>query len=87
MSFIRCERCNFTENQSINSTDEYGAAVGIYLGNQFGSRESTQAYEFTDWSACMNYDEVYIILFLITPLLSCNAAYSTKIKETMGYLP
>ena len=49
VSYVRCDKCNFTNNLGINSRDEYGAAVGIYLVNQFGSRESAPRYEFTDW--------------------------------------
>ena len=49
VSLVRCERCNFTNNRGINTTDGYGAAVGIYLVNQFGSIESAPRYEFIDW--------------------------------------
>lgn len=49
VSYVRSDRCNFTNNLGINSTDEYGAAIGIYQVNQFGSRESAPRYEFTDW--------------------------------------
>ena len=56
VSFVRCDRCNFTNNVGINSRDEYGAAVGIYLVNQFGSRESAPRYEFTDWYIIIIYN-------------------------------
>ena len=49
VSFVRCERCNFTNNSGINSRDEYGAAVAIYLVNQFGRREAAPSSQFIDW--------------------------------------
>ena len=39
-------------NLGINSTVEYGAAVGVYLVNQFGSIESAPRSEFIDWYVC-----------------------------------
>lgn len=49
VSFVRCKRCNFTNNRGVNSRDEYGAAVAMYLVNQFGRREAAPNSEFIDW--------------------------------------
>ena len=49
VSYVRCERCNFTGNSGLNSSDEYGAAVALKRIVPFENRENIPKYDFIDW--------------------------------------
>ena len=51
VSFVRCEQCNFTKNYGTDTKDEFGAAIGMYLVNQFSNKEAVPKNEFIDWYA------------------------------------
>lgn len=68
VSFVRCERCNFTENHGTNTNDEFGAAIGIYLVNQFGSKEAVPRNEFNDWYAIVNNCVSVSICYMVTSI-------------------
>ena len=48
VSFIKFERCQFIGNHGVNTRKEYGAAIWIFLVNQFRNREAPR-YELIDW--------------------------------------
>lgn len=48
VSFVKFDNCRFIQNHGLGTRDEYGAAIGIYLVNQFRNREAPQ-YEVIDW--------------------------------------
>ena len=70
VSFVRCERCNFTKNHGSDTKDEFGAAIGTYLVNQFSNKEAVPRNEFIDWYAkaltVYAYPSAIIIIRLFT---------------------
>lgn len=83
VSFVQCKQCNFTNNRGIDSRDEYGAAVAIYLVNQFRSRESAPRYEFIDWYAVCEYSHQGI---QINNAILLHVTYVVYLKRTVAIM-